>query len=388
MSTVSHQVSDNKFNNLPFIDLHKQQQLIRPQIEQALSQVLDHGSYILGPEVAILEDELGKFCGAKHSITCASGTDALHLILRAKNIGPGCVVFAPSFTFAATAEAVALVGATVFFVDVLPDTYNMDPKSLLKAIQQAKEQSLNIQCIITVDIFGAPVDYDAINQIAADNNLWVLCDSAQSFGAQYKNKNIGTFGLATATSFFPAKPLGCYGDGGCIFTDDDELAQLLKSLRVHGQGIDKYDNIRVGLNSRLDTFQAVVLLEKLKLFSNELAHRQKVAKTYNQLLSSFMQTPVINNQEYSAWAQYTIVLPKHINRHEFISKLKEYGVPTMVYYSKPLHLQTAYKNHFTLDNKLPVCEDLMHRVVSLPIDGYISLDTVQMIAKIITEIMC
>lgn len=385
MSSVSSKL--RKLDNLAFIDLNKQQQLIRPQLDQAIAKVLDHGGYVLGSEVDTFEKNLSKFCGAKHSITCANGTDALHLILRAKGIGPGDVVFAPSFTFAATAEVVALVGATVFFVDVLPDTYNMDPNSLTTAIKEAKSQGLNTKCIITVDLFGVPVDYDVIIDIAHQHNLWILCDSAQSFGGRYKDKDVGTLGLATATSFFPAKPLGCYGDGGAIFTEDDNLAHVIKSLRVHGKGVDKYDNVRVGLNSRLDTIQAAILIEKLKLFPSELEHRQKVAQKYNQLLSNHVQTPVINQQYYSAWAQYTLVLPKHIDRANFITNLAEAGVPAMIYYSKPLHLQTAYNQHLVPKNGLPVTEDLMSRVVSLPMHGYLALETVEAICDVVIEEM-
>ncbi|MBP9722243.1 MAG: DegT/DnrJ/EryC1/StrS family aminotransferase [Gammaproteobacteria bacterium] len=374
-----------RLENLAFIDLKKQQQYIQPQIEEALQKVLKHGNYILGQEVTELEKNLSAFCGAKHSISCASGTDALHLILRAKDIGPGDVVFTPSFTFAATAEAVSLVGATPFFIDVLPDTFNLDPQSLLDGIKQAREKKLNPKCVITVDLFGAPVDYDVINKIAAENNLWVLADSAQSFGGKYKSRSVGTLGLATATSFFPAKPLGCYGDGGCVFTDNDELAEVLKSLRVHGKGQDKYDNVRIGLNSRLDTIQAAILIEKLKQFPKELEHRQKVAGKYNQLLSTIVQTPVIDNNYYSAWAQYTIVLPEEVNRSDFMANLAKEGVPSMIYYGKPLHLQAAYKHYLKLANGLPVTEKLMDKVVSFPMDGYIALETVETICEIVAE---
>ena len=372
---------------LPFIDLAAQQKTIRTEIDKAIAKVLNHGCYILGPEVAELEQQLQDFCGVKHAITCASGTDALCLILRAKNIGPGDVVFVPSFTFAATAEAVVLLGATPYFVDVLPDTFNIDPKSLLDAIKHCAALNLKARCVIPVDLFGLPADYEQINKIAAENNLWVLADSAQSFGANYKDKKVGTLALATATSFFPAKPLGCYGDGGCIFTDDSELAQIIKSLRVHGQGQDKYDNIRIGLNSRLDTLQAAILIEKLKVFPAELIHRQTVATKYTALLPKLVLTQMIELDYTSAWAQFTLVLPEQIARKDFMARLAAEGIPTMIYYPKPLHLQVAYKKYVMHGQSLPVTENLMERVVSLPMHGYLELGTAEKIGESILKVI-
>lgn len=345
----------------------------------------------MGPEVGQLEQCLSEFTGAKYAISCANGTDALHLVLRAKNIGPGDIVFVPSFTFAASAEAVKLVGATPYFVDVQEDTYNMDPSSLLSAIDYCKKNKLNAKCVMTVDLFGRPVDYNQINTIAQEHNLWVLADSAQGLGSEYDNKKSGCFADITTTSFFPAKPLGCYGDGGCIFTDDDELAQIIKSLRIHGKGTDKYDNIRIGTNSRLDTMQAAILLEKLKVFPAELGHRQKVAETYNKYLSDTVQTPVTSLTDNnlwikSAWAQYTIVLPEFIERTKFMAELKQQGVPSMVYYIKPLHLQTAYKDCYS-SSSMAVTEKLANRVISLPMDGYLELDKVECIAFKLTNLL-
>lgn len=357
---------------MQFIDLKAQQERIRPQIDMAIKRVLDHGVYIMGPEVYELEKQLAEFCGAKHAITCANGTDALGLGLMAKNVKLGDAIFVPSFTFAATAEVVSWMGATPIFIDSLEDTYNMDPKSLQQGIQVAKKLGLNPVGIIPVDLFGQPADYDVIQEIADEHNLWVMADGAQSFGATHKNRKVGNIGDMATTSFFPAKPLGCYGDGGAIFTNDDELAAIIKSLRVHGQGADKYDNVRIGMNGRLDTIQAAILIEKLKIFSDELIFRQKTADAYSQNLKDIVQVPFVMQNSSSAWAQYTIRLPKHIDRNKLIENLKELGVPTMVYYVKPLHLQTAYSHYPTATGvELPVCEMLANEVLSLPMSGYV-----------------
>lgn len=363
---------------IPFIDLTTQQNLIRPQIDAAIKRVLDHGNYIMGPEIDELEKELANFCGVKHAITCSSGTDALVLGLMAKDLQPGDIVFLPSFTFAATAEAVAFLGATPVFIDSCKDTYNLDPKSLAQAIELVKKTDANLAGIITVDLFGLPADYDVIQTIADKHNLWILADAAQSFGGTYKGKKVGTLAEMTTTSFFPAKPLGCYGDGGAIFTDNDELAEKMQSLRVHGKGTDKYDNVRIGLNARMDTVQAAVLLEKLKIFPDELKARQHTAKYYNEALKDSVQVPVIFDDVTSAWAQYTICLPQGIDRDALQSKLKDAGIPSVVYYVKPLHLQTAYKNYPTATGVgLPVCEALSQNVLSLPMSGYVTDEDLQ-----------
>jgi dTDP-4-amino-4,6-dideoxygalactose transaminase len=357
---------------MQFIDLKAQQERIRPQIDMAIKRVLDHGIYIMGPEVYEFEKQLAQFCGVKHAITCANGTDALGLGLMAKNVKSGHAIFVPSFTFAATAEVVSWMGATPIFIDSLEDTYNIDPKSLEKGIQTAEKLGLNPVGIIPVDLFGQPADYDAIQRVADEHNLWVMADGAQSFGAAYKNHKVGNIGDMATTSFFPAKPLGCYGDGGAIFTNDDELAAIIKSLRVHGQGSDKYDNVRIGMNGRLDTIQAAILIEKLKIFPDELIARQRTADAYSQNLKEVVQVPLVVQNASSAWAQYTIRLPKHIDRNKLMQDLKEFGVPTMVYYVKPLHLQTAYKHYPTAtEGALPVCEMLANEVLSLPMSGYV-----------------
>lgn len=359
-------------HSIEFIDLKAQQYHIRAEIDQAIKKVLDHGTYIMGPEVRQFETDMSQFCGVKHSISCANGTDALGLGLMAKEVKPGDAIFVPSFTFAATAEVVAWMGATAVFIDSLPNTFNLDPESLKQGIIMARKAGLNPCGIIPVDLFGQPADYDPIEVIAAEQNLWIMADAAQSFGAHYKDRRVGNVGDMATTSFFPAKPLGCYGDGGAIFTNDDELAAKITSLRIHGKGTDKYDNVRIGMNGRLDTLQAAILIEKLKIFEGELEVRQIVADRYTQALKDIVQTPVLINETTSAWAQYTIVLPESINRAQLMQELKDEGIPTFVYYIKPLHLQTAYKHFLTATgHSLPVCERLANHVLSLPMHPYL-----------------
>lgn len=365
---------------MEFINLSAQQTLIRPQIDAAIRKVLDHGHYIMGPEVEQLESALSTFCGAKHTISCANGTDALGMILMAKDVGPGDGVFVPSFTFAATAEVVAWVGAEPIFIDVLPDTFNMDPESLKQGIQLAKKRGLRPVAIIPVDLFGQPADYTTLEAIAAENNLWILADAAQSFGAIDQRRKVGTLGLATSTSFFPAKPLGCYGDGGAIFTDNDELAETLKSLRVHGKGSDKYDNVRIGINGRLDTLQAAILLEKLKIFPQEILARQRIADFYTEKLKDKAAIPVVRQGATSVWAQYTLKLESAEKRDALAAHLKQKGIPTFVYYPKPLHQQTAYRTYLTATPQLKVSEHLSQVVLSLPMHPYLDQKQLDFIA--------
>lgn len=360
---------------IPFIDLKSQLERIRPDIDEAIRRVLDHGIFIMGPEVYELEKQLAEFCGAKHAISCANGTDALGLCLMAKCVKPGDAVFVPSFTFAATAEVVAWMGATAIFIDSLEDTYNMDPQSLEQGVARAKKMGLRLAGIIPVDLFGQPADYDAIQSIANKHKMWVLADAAQSFGAIYKGRKVGNIGDMATTSFFPAKPLGCYGDGGAIFTNDDDLAAIMKSMRVHGQGSDKYDNVRIGMNGRLDTIQAAILLEKLRIFPEELGARQKAADAYDAALKDKVRVPYVRGDSTSTWAQYTVRLPQHVRRVELMENLKKDGIPTVVYYVKPLHQQTAYKHYPTATGgELPVCEALANEVLSLPMSGYVGDD--------------
>lgn len=364
-----------KPEQIHFIDLQAQQLLLRNRIDLAIKKVLDHGMYIMGPEVARLESLLSAYTGARHTISCANGTDALLLVLRAKNIGPNDAVFVPSFTFVATAEVVSLTGATPVFVDILPDTFNMCPKSLEQAIEVAKKEDLTPKAIIPVDLFGLPADYKTIHQVAEHHGLWVMADGAQSFGASLSGNKVGRLAPITTTSFFPAKPLGAYGDGGAIFTDDDEIVATLKSIRVHGQGNDRYHHINVGLNSRLDTIQAAILLEKMSIFDNEIQERQNVAHRYNKGLKDYVETPKFYEGAISAWAQYTVKLPQEISRETLIANLKEMGVPTMVYYPIPLHCQPAYAQYPRATGKhgnLPTCEEISQRVLSLPMHPYLS----------------
>jgi dTDP-4-amino-4,6-dideoxygalactose transaminase len=355
---------------IAFIDLAAQRRRLGKAIDEAILRVVDHGGYIMGPEVKTLEDQLSAFCGAKHVISCANGTDALGLVLLAKEVGPGDAVFCPTFTFAATAEVVAWLGATPIFVDCFADTFNIDPASLEAAIKVANKRGLRPTAVIPVDLFGQPADYDAIEPACAREGLWILSDAAQSFGASYRGRKVGGIGLATTTSFFPAKPLGCYGDGGAIFTDDGELAAIIRSLRVHGQGTDKYDNVRIGINGRLDTIQAAVLIEKLKVFKDEIAARDRVAERYNRLLSDIAIVPTMLEGATSVWAQYTLRLPG-FDRSAFQASLKAAGVPTAVYYARPLHQQTAYKEFPIAGNGLPISERLAAEVVSLPMHPYL-----------------
>lgn len=355
---------------IPFIDLGAQRRRLGDRIDTAIARVLDHGQYILGPEVRELEQALAAFCGVRHAVSCASGTDALVLGLLAKGVQPGDAVLVPSFTFAATAEAVALLGATPIFIDVLPDTFNMDPESLEQGIELARGRDLAPQGVIPVDLFGQPADYDALEAIARENGLWIFADAAQSFGAMYNGRRVGSIGELSATSFFPAKPLGCYGDGGAVFTNDDNLAEVLRSLRVHGKGADKYDNVRIGLNGRLDTIQAAVLIEKLVILPDELISRQRIAERYDAALADVVGVPHLLPGTTSAWAQYTVVLAPGM-REGTGAALKAHGIPTAVYYPKPLHLQTAYKSYPVVGNRLPVSDDLAARVLSLPMHPYL-----------------
>lgn len=357
---------------LPFIDLVAQQARIRSAIDLSIARVLDEGKYIGGPEVLELERRLAEFCGAKHCLSCANGTDAIQLALMALGIKQGDAVFVPAFTFAATAEVAPLVGATPVFVDVLPDTFNMDGESLKRAIVHARELGLNPKCVIAVDLFGLPADYDTLIPIARENGLKIIGDTAQGWGGVYKGRVTGSLCDISTTSFFPAKPLGCYGDGGAIFTDDDELRALLDSYRVHGQGTHKYINERVGLNSRLDTIQAAILLHKLDIYADELAERQNVARRYNEGLSGHFETPYVPEDHTSIWAQYTIKTKSKAERDALQARAAEAGIPTAIYYPIPLHRQLGYKDYPTDPAGLPVSENLSERVISLPMHPYLS----------------
>jgi UDP-2-acetamido-2-deoxy-ribo-hexuluronate aminotransferase len=370
---------------IEFVDLGAQRRRIGVRMDEAIRRVVDHGRFILGPEVTELERQLAEFCGAKHVLSCANGTDALGLALMAKGAGPGQAILVPSFTFAATAEVVAWFGATPVFVDVIADTFNMAPASLEAGIATAHRLGLTPAGVIPVDLFGLPADYDEILGIAAANGLWVLCDAAQSFGAAYKGRSVGTIGDLTTTSFFPAKPLGCYGDGGAVFLDDDATMAVLKSLRVHGQGSDKYDNVRIGMNARLDTMQAAVLLEKLAIFADEIAARERVAARYSALLGDLVSVPEVPDGLTSVWAQYTVRLPAGCDRDGVATRLKSAGIPTAIYYPKPLHTQTAYRDYPSAGNGLPVSEQLSGEVLSLPMHPYLDQATQERIAAALKD---
>jgi len=365
---------------LPFIDVAAQRKRLGARIDDAIARVLAHCQFINGPEITELERDMSAFCGAKHSIAVSSGTDALVLILMALGIGRGDAVFCPSFTFSATAESVALVGATPVFVDVLEATFNIDPASLDLAIAKAQSLDLAPKAVMAVDIFGLPADYEAIGKIAQKHNLKVIDDAAQSFGGTYHNRKVGTLGDVTATSFFPAKPLGCYGDGGAVYTDSDEIAAIVKSLRNHGAGTDRYDNVRIGMNGRLDTIQAAVLIEKLKIFPDEIVARERAAKRYNELLGDIANVPQVPAGYGSVWAQYTIRVPKG-QRDPLADALRQQGIPTAQYYPKPTHRQTAYVDYPQPEGGLPVTEMLSGEVISLPMHAYLDDATQERIVK-------
>jgi dTDP-4-amino-4,6-dideoxygalactose transaminase len=370
---------------VPFIDLGAQRRRLGTSIDEAVGRVLTHCQFIGGPEVTQLEAALAAYSGAKHVISCASGTDALLMVLMAKGVGPGDAVFCPSFTFCATGEAAALTGASPVFVDVDETTFNMDAASLKRAVATARKLGLKPKAVIPVDLFGQPADHDAIAAVAQAEGMFVLDDAAQGFGATYKGKRIGTSALATSTSFFPAKPLGCFGDGGAIFTDDDQLADDLRSIRVHGQGSDKYDNVRLGLTGRLDTIQAAVLLEKLKIFDDEIAARNKVAERYARSLGNIVTVPRVTEGNMSIWACYTIRLPKGTDRDAFAAALKAQGVPSAIYYVKSMHMQTAYSKYPVVDGGLPVCEALSADVISLPVHAYLDEATQDRVIKAVRD---
>jgi UDP-2-acetamido-2-deoxy-ribo-hexuluronate aminotransferase len=355
---------------IPFIDIPAQRRRLGRAVDDAVARVLAHCQFVNGPEVHAFESDLAAFCGARHAIGCASGTDALLLVLMAWEIKPGDAVICPSFTYHATAEMVALLGATPIIADVSPGTFNLDPASCERGVATAKRLGLKPRAIIPVDLFGLPADHEAITAIAKKHDLKILDDAAQGFGATYRGKKLGTFGTATATSFFPAKPLGCYGDGGAVFTDDDALAARVKSIRLHGEGVDRSEAARIGITGRLDTIQAAILIEKLKIFPDEIAARNRAAERYAQALADVAVVPRVGNESTSVWAQYTIKL-KPGQRDKLAADLKAQGIPTAIYYTKPLHKQPAYRDFPLADGGVPVSEQLSGEVISLPMHAYL-----------------
>jgi len=369
---------------MQFIDLGAQQKRIREKLESNIGKVMDHGRYINGPEVSELEDRLADYVKVKHAVGCSSGTDALLMPLMAYGVGQGDAIFTTTFTFIATAEVIQLLQATPVFVDIDPATFNIDTKKLVEAIEKTKsEGKLNPRGIIPVDLFGQPADYDEIAGTAKEHGLFVLEDAAQGFGGVYRGREACSFGDAAATSFFPAKPLGCYGDGGMVFTNDDELYDKMISIRVHGKGTDKYDNIRVGLNGRLDTIQAAVLLAKFDIFEEEIGLRQEVASRYSEGLRPAVGTPFVKSHNLSAWAQYSVI---HPDRDKIMGGLKSRGVPTAVYYPKPLHMQTAFASLGYSEGDFPEAESAAGRIFSLPMYPYLGPEEQnEVIAAVIEE---
>jgi dTDP-4-amino-4,6-dideoxygalactose transaminase len=368
---------------IPFIDLQAQRRRLGESLNKAITAAIEGGQWIMGPQVAAFEEQLAQFAGVKHAIACANGTDALSIVLRAWNIGPGDAVFVPTFTFAASAEVVALVGASPVFVDVFEDTYNMDPASLEAAIALVKrEGNLRSRAVMPVDLFGQPADYRTIEPIVRREGLKMLCDTAQAFGAKLDGRVTGSIGDAASTSFFPAKPLGCYGDGGTSFTNDDGLADRFKSIRNHGAGADRYENVRIGMNSRLDTIQAAILIEKLKIFPEEIELREAVARRYNAGLgkSNRIRVPVVIAGAGSIWAQYTIQVP---NRDKLQADLKEKGIPTAVYYPIPLSAQKGYAHYPSAP--IPNSEKICKTVISLPMHPYMEAATQSRIIEAVLE---
>lgn len=372
---------------MQFRDLNKQYQVLKKDIDQAMIDVATSGAFIMGKQVKELEKSLAEYVGVKHCITCGNGTDALTLALKAWNIGPGDAVFVPDFTFFASAEVISEEGATPVFVDVDADTFNIDPQRLEEAIEKTiSKGEFMPKAIITVDLFGLPADYPAIRKIADKYKLLILEDGAQGFGGNINGKKACSLGDISTTSFFPAKPLGCYGDGGAVFTDNDEWASIINSLKVHGKGSFKYDNVRIGMNSRLDTLQAAILQVKFKAFIDyELTDINKAAAEYTERLKGIVETPVIPDGFYSSWAQYTIKLKDKEQRDELQTYLKEQGIPAMVYYPNPMHLQTAYKDLGYQKGDFPVSEKLCDCVLSLPMHPYISEKEIEEVCDTIKQ---
>lgn len=370
-------------SSVPFVDLKTQYARLKPQIAEAIQDVLDDGHYIMGPAVSTLEAELADYCGVRHAISCSSGTDAILMPMIAYGIGPGDAVFVPSFTFTASAEAIILVGASPVFVDVEADSFNLDLDDLEAKIAATRAGGkLSPRAILAVDLFGLPADWDELNTLADQENLNLIADAAQSFGGVYDGKRVGALAPVSSTSFFPAKPLGCYGDGGAIMTDDDELAELLRSIRVHGQGADRYEIARIGINGRLDSIQAAILSVKLPILDDELAARDHLASVYDEGLKNAVTIPKRIPGRQSAWAQYTV---KTDRRAEIQTALNEAGIPSAIYYPKPMHLQEPYLPYGSGEGSLPVSETICHQVMSLPMHPYLPDDDARRIAEVVRK---
>ncbi len=405
LTWMHREITDEYAKTIPFIDLTTQQASIRPDIEQGIERVLRHGKYILGPEVKELEERLAAYVGVKHGISCSSGTDALLIPLMAFGVGPGDAIFTTPFTFIATAEVIALLGATPVFVDIDPRTFNIDPDKLelvIRAVQandpalsplpkttsgNADHNRLIPKGIIPVDLFGMPADYDRIMAVADRYKLFVLEDAAQSFGAEYRGRRAGSLGNVAATSFFPAKPLGCYGDGGAILTNDDDLAERMISIRVHGTGAVKYDNIRIGINGRMDTLQAAILLPKLEILPEEIRNRQRIAEAYTAALGgvSSLVPPVVPMGMMSAWSQYSVLAADETVREALQRELHASGIPTAVYYPKPLHMQAAFAQLGYRPEDFPISLDCSKRIFSLPMHPYLTAEKIAIITDAVRK---
>ena len=370
---------------MEFIDLKAQQIKIKDKIESRISRVLNHGKYIMGPEVFELEESLAEYVNVKNCITCSSGTDALLIPLLAKGVGPGDAVITTPFTYIATAEVISLVGAEPVFCDIYPETFNLDPAKIQESIERAKGLGLNPKAIIPVDLFGLPARYRLIREKCEEYNLFIIEDAAQGFGGSIRGELAGKFGDVASTSFFPAKPLGGYGDGGAIFTNDGELARTMKSIRVHGFGKDKYDNVRVGINGRIDTIQAAILLEKFAIFQNEVELRQSLAEYYSKNITSNVQKPFIPKDYISSWAQYSLLAYSTEHRSKIMKSLKEKNIPSMIYYSIPLHLQKVFRYLGYKEGDFPIAEKIAGRIFSIPFHPYLNKNQQDKVIEVINN---
>jgi len=370
---------------MDFIDLKTQQSKIREKIDKRIKSVLDHGKYIMGPEVFELEEKLSEYVGMKYCISCSSGTDALLIPLMANGIGPGDAVITTPFTYIATAEVISLLGAEPVFIDIYETTYNLNPDGIERAVQDAERKGLNTKAIIPVDLFGLPARYRMINEVAKKYDLMIIEDAAQGFGGAIRGKKAGSFGDVACTSFFPAKPLGCYGDGGAIFTNDEELANKMKSIRIHGSGSDKYENVRIGINGRLDTLQAAILLEKLSIFDEELKLRNVVANYYSDNISLDFQKPFIPENYLSSWAQYSLLSKSESKRNKIMSNLSNANIPSMIYYKRPLHLQTVLKKFGYQGGDFPISERTSNQIFSIPMHPYLDKEKQNRIIEVLNK---
>ena len=370
---------------MDFIDLKTQQSRIRGEIDKRIKSVLNHGKYIMGPEVFELEEKLANYVGVKYCISCSSGTDALLIPLMANGIGPGDAVITSPFTYIATAEVISLLGAEPVFLDIYEDTYNMNPDCIEDAIKDSERKGLNAKAIIPVDLFGLPTRYRLIIELANKYDLMIIEDAAQGFGGSIGGEKAGSFGHVASTSFFPAKPLGCYGDGGAIFTDDEELANIMKSVRIHGSGTDKYENARIGINGRLDTFQAAVLLEKLSIFDDELRLRNEVADYYSSNINTDINTPFIPKDYTSSWAQYSLLANSESHRVGIMSSLKQVNIPSMIYYKTPLHLQRVFEGLGYEKGDFPISERVSRQIFSIPMHPYLNREEQNMIIEVLNR---